>query len=125
KRPDLINVDADKVMLWAKKDFKTLENYVHQYKHAGKYLDRREAIEFAGKNLSNPVARELILQAINDKHGGLRNLAITKIDLKQAELKQAVEPVLLKLAQSDPKSLVRAEAIGKLGEYAKPEYVEL
>ncbi len=125
KRPSLINVDADKVMLWSKKDFKTLENYIHQYKHAGNYMDRREAIDFAGKNLSNPAARELILQAINDKHGGLRNLAITKIDLKQAELKQAVEPALLKLAQSDPKSLVRAEAIGKLGEYAKPEYAEL
>lgn len=125
KRPDLINVDADKVMLWTKKDSKTLENYVHQYKHAGNYLDRREAIDFAGKNLSNPAARALILQAINDKYGGLRSLAINQIDLKQAELKQAAEPVLLKLAQSDPKSLVRADAIGKLGEYAKPEYAEM
>ncbi len=31
KRPDLINVDAEKVILWEKKDDKTLDNYLHQY----------------------------------------------------------------------------------------------
>ena len=36
KRPDLINVDGDKIMLWTKKDNKTLDNYIHQYKYAGK-----------------------------------------------------------------------------------------
>ena len=37
KRPDLVNVDGDKVMLWVKKDNKTLDNYIHQYTHAGNY----------------------------------------------------------------------------------------
>ena len=34
QKPDLINVDADKVMLWVKTDNKTAENYVHQSKNA-------------------------------------------------------------------------------------------
>ena len=34
QKPDLINVDADKVMLWVKTDNKTAENYVHQIKYA-------------------------------------------------------------------------------------------
>ncbi|HEY5968574.1 MAG TPA: M1 family metallopeptidase, partial [Chitinophagaceae bacterium] len=46
KHPDLVNVDGDKVMLWNKKDNKTLDNFIHQYKYAGKYLDRLEAIQF-------------------------------------------------------------------------------
>ena len=50
QRPDLVNVDGDKILLWTKKDNKTLDNFIHQYKYAGNYVDRREAIDFASKN---------------------------------------------------------------------------
>src|SRR6185295_18712354 len=55
-RPDLVNVDGDKILLAEKKDNKTLDNYVHQYKYAGLYLDRREAIDFAARNQDNDKA---------------------------------------------------------------------
>jgi len=32
RRPDLVNVDGDKVLLAEKTDHKTLDNYAHQYK---------------------------------------------------------------------------------------------
>ena len=44
--PDLVNVDGDKILLCEKQDNKTLDNYIHQYKYAGNYVDRREAVEF-------------------------------------------------------------------------------
>src|SRR6478735_6179068 len=37
-RPDLVNFDGDKVLLAEKKDNKTLDNYVHQFKNAGTYM---------------------------------------------------------------------------------------
>ena len=49
-------MDADKITLAEKKDDKTLAEYVHQYTYAGKYLDRREAIDFASKNTSDDAA---------------------------------------------------------------------
>jgi aminopeptidase N len=125
KRPDLVNVDADKTMLWTKKDNKTLDNYIHQYKYAGKYLDRREAIEFAGKNQKNPKAIEFLKTALKDKYQGLRNYTLSVVNLKDEKVKKEVEPILLDLAKNDKKSVVRGNAISKLSTYKKPEYAEL
>jgi len=125
KRPDLVNVDGDKVMLWVKKDNKTLDNYIHQYTHAGNYLDRREAIDFASKKLDDPKAVELIKTALTDKYHGLRNFAISKADLKKEAVKTGFESVFLNLAKSDKYATVRASAIQKLGDYKKAEYADL
>lgn len=123
KRPDLINVDADKVMLWSKKDNKTLDNYIHQYKYAGNYMDRREAIDFASKKSDDPKAVDLLKTALTDKYEGLRNFAISKADLRKEAIKASFESVLLILAKTDKVATVRAAAIQKLGEYKKPEYI--
>lgn len=125
KRPDLVNVDADKVTLWNKKDNKTIDNYIHQYKYAGNYVDRREAIDFASKKLDDPKAVELIKTALNDKYHGLRGFAISKADLRKEAVKTNFEPILANLAKTDKKATVRAAAIEKLGEYKKAEYADL
>ena len=125
KKPDLVNVDGDKVMLWIKKDNKTLDNFIHQYKYAGNYLDRREAIEFASKNQKDPKAQELLKLALKDKYSGLRNYTLTVIDMKNEDLKKSIEPILLDLAKNDKKSTVRANAIARLGSYKKAEYTSL
>lgn len=125
RKPDLVNADGDKVMLWNKTESKTLENYIHQYKFAGTYVDRREAIDFAAKKQDDPQAQELLKTALNDRYHRLRSYTINKIDLKKESLKNAAEPILLQLAKNDKYSLVRADAILKLGEYKKPEYAGL
>lgn len=125
KRPDLINVDGDKVMLWDKKDSKTLDNYIHQYKYAGNYIDRREAIEFAARNQNDSKARELLKSALKDKFYGLRKLTLDLIDLRNETMKKEAEPILLDLIKNDKVSTVRGNAIGRLAEYEKPEYKDL
>jgi aminopeptidase N len=47
-----------------RKDDKTLSEYIHQYNYAGKYLDRRDALEFAVKNLKEPAAYNLLVKAL-------------------------------------------------------------
>ena len=125
KRPDLVNVDGDKILLWNKKDNKTLDDFIHQYKYAGKYLDRLEAIQFASQNQDDPKAVDLLKTALKDKYHGLRNAAIFSLDLENEKVKQAAEPILADLAKNDKKSTVRANAIGLLGQYKKAEYVPL
>ena len=124
-KPDLVNVDGDKVLLAEKKDNKTLDNFVHQYKYAGNYLDRREAIDFASKKLDDPKALELLKSSLKDKYEGIRSFAVTKIDLKKETVKKEVEPILADLAKNDPKSTVRASALGLLSNYNNPEYKTL
>lgn len=124
-RPDLVNVDAEKVMLWTKKDNKTLDNFIHQYKYAGNYMDRREAIEFASKKLDDPKAVELLKTALNDRYAGLRSLAISKADLRKSAIKTGFESILAGLATTEKSRPVKAAAIAKLGEYKKAEYNDL
>lgn len=126
KRPDLINVDADKVTLWVKKDNKTLDNFIHQYKYAGNFLDRKEAVDFALKNTTETKAIDLVKTALKDKYFGLRNYTLQKIDFKNAAVKKAVEPIIADLAKNDAKSTVRGNAIGALSAYeATPAYVDI
>ena len=125
KRPDLINVDAEKILLWNKKDNKTLDNFIHQYKYAGNYVDRREAIDFAGKKQDDAKAVELLKLALNDKYQGLRQFAINRLDIRKNNVITATEPVLMNLAKSDKYALVRAAAIEKLGTLEKPDYAAM
>lgn len=122
QKPDLVNFDGDKVLLCTKKENKTLDEYIYQYKYAGTYLDRREAIDFAAKHQDDDKAVDFLKTALSDKYAGLRNLAISQLNMKKANVMSAVEPVLLDLAKKDPKRIVKGAAIAKLGEYKNPAY---
>jgi aminopeptidase N len=124
-KPDLVNVDGDKIVLGEKKDNKTLDNFINQYKYAGLYLDRREAIDVCAKNQDDPKALELLTLAMKDKFFGLRSYTIGKLDLKKDVVKQAAEPILADIAVHDPRTVVRASAITALGKFKKPEYKSL
>jgi aminopeptidase N len=125
-KPDLINVDADKVILCDKTEHKTLDNYIFQYKNAGLYLDRREAIDFAARNQSDDhKALDLIKTAMQDRYYGLRTYTLQKLNIQNDSVKKSVESLLADLAEKDPKSTVRAAAITALGRYKKDTYKPL
>lgn len=73
-QPDLVNVDADKIILAKKTDHKTLSSYVFQYFNAPLYVDRLEAVEAAALKTEDAGARKILLAAlmINLKDCGLR-----------------------------------------------------
>jgi aminopeptidase N len=120
--PDLVNVDGDKILLCEKKDNKTLDNFIHQYKYAGLYVDRREAIDYCALNQGDPKALELLKTALNDRYFKLRGYALGKIDPKNEAAIAAVEPIVAGLAAHDPNRTVKARAIEILGRYNKAEY---
>ncbi|MGH2645862.1 MAG: M1 family metallopeptidase, partial [Chitinophagaceae bacterium] len=125
-KPDLINVDGDKVLLAQIDDHKTIENYVYEYYHAGLYMDRRDAIEACAKvQDSNNDARNLLLAALNDKFYGLRILAIHSLDLENEQIRQMAEPVLKKLISEDKYSSVRATALAALTKENPQDYHSL
>jgi aminopeptidase N len=125
KRPDLINVDGDKIILCQKQDHKTLENYIYQYKHAGLYLDRREAIEYCIEHQDDPAARGLLLLALKDPYFELKNMVMNSLDFEKAGVKEAAQPLLLDLATKDPNRTVQGTAIGLLGTYKNPAFKEM
>jgi aminopeptidase N len=125
-RPDLVNVDGDKILLCEKTDNKTLDNYIFQYENAGLYLDRREAIDFAARNQRDDYnAMEFMKTALKDKYHGLRLYSLQKLILKNDSLKNSFAPILYDIAENDPNHLVRAGAIGALGKFKKEAYKPL
>ncbi|HEY4064190.1 MAG TPA: M1 family metallopeptidase [Puia sp.] len=123
--PSLVNVDGDKVLLCEKKDNKTLDNFIFQYKYAGLYVDRREAIDFCSKHQDDPKAADLMKAALKDKYFRLRQYTLSKLDLKRDAVKTAFEPMIADMAAHDPSRVVKAQAIELLGSYGNPAYKAL
>jgi aminopeptidase N len=125
-KPDLINFDADKVLICEKTDHKTLDNYIFQYANAGLYVDRREAIEYAAsKQGEDAKAFDLLKTALKDNYYSIRIFTLQSLDIANDSIKKILEPLLLDMANNDPKSTVRAEAIKVLGKYKDDKFKPL
>lgn len=121
--PDLVNVDADKIMLWKKADRKNLDNYVFQYQH-GNYVDRLEAVRAALVASENEKSISLLKQAMKDKSERIRVEALTYLPQLPATVKDALTPAVIEAVQ-DKRPLVQAEAIDFLASLEKPQYADI
>ncbi len=119
-KPDLINVDADKIMLWVKTDNKTAENYEHQIKHAPNYLDRKEAIDYFAKN-NLP---ELSL-GLTDKFAPLRRSAIAQLAASKLSEDAKVNKAIESIANAEKDKKTKAEAIMFLAKTSNASYKPL
>ena len=117
KKPDLVNVDADKVLLWDKSDIKTSDEFIFQYRYALNYLDRKEALDyFSKKNM-----RELQL-GLNDVYAGLRKLSINELaKSKFAKDKKILSEIEL-IANNEKNKKTKAAALFFLANTKDPQY---
>jgi aminopeptidase N len=119
-KPELINVDADKVLLWEKTDNKTAENFVFQYKNAPNYLDRKEALDYFNKK-----NMEELSLGLNDKWAGLRRQTINQFTKskfgKDAKIIASIETI----ANSDKDKKTQAAALSFLAATKDAKYQSL
>ncbi len=120
--PELVDFDADKVVLCELTTTKTNKQLVFQYSNAPKYLNRLEAIEKMKTDKSSAESQSLFKSALNDKFWALRESAIDGLELKTGD---ASIEILKKLATQDPHSRVRALAIEKLASIKDPSTMSL
>lgn len=119
-QPDLVNIDPERVLLAVKKESKTMEAYAHQMKYGGHYLDRREAIDYASKKISEPGAYALVEAGLKDPYFRIRMKALGSFG--NAKLTEATIATIENLAKNDPSKLVRADAISILGRLKNQAY---
>ncbi|MBC6698518.1 M1 family aminopeptidase [Hymenobacter puniceus] len=124
-KPELVNVDAEKVLLWQKTDNKPLTEFAYQYRHAPHYMDRREALAAAQTQPNEALARQTLLAGLTDTSPFLRVFAIEALDLKNAALRKAAAPVLARLAATDTVGQVRAVALTALGTLQEKRYTKV
>lgn len=124
-KPDLTNFDGDKTLLCEKTENKTAAEYAFQYKNAGLYRDRREAIAYA---LNNPTAEgsfAFLKTALRDKSSFLREMVLNGIKLNNDTAKKELEPLLVTIAKDDSDNIAKAKAIQLLSEYKNATYKAL
>ena len=120
-RPDLVNVDGDKLLLCEKTDNKTAANFIHQMNYAPNYMDRKEALDYFNKK-----AMPELRLGLKDPFAGLRTFTINRIGklpaiAKEAEVIKAIE----KLAKSDPDKTTQAAALSFLAKTNDAQYLPL
>ncbi|MEP7171274.1 MAG: M1 family aminopeptidase, partial [Bacteroidota bacterium] len=114
-KPDLVNVDAEKMLVCTKKDNHTTDEWIYQYNHAPLFLDRYEAVQKLGKNYdADAESGKVMMSALNDKFWNIRTLAIKNIGTLAKAKKEEVKKVLIDLSKNDPKAAVREAALSSL-----------
>ncbi|MDZ4844175.1 MAG: M1 family metallopeptidase [Chitinophagales bacterium] len=120
KKPDLVNIDAEKNLLCEINDYKSVDEYAAQYDKAPGYRNKEEALTQLALQQDKPLANEKLIVALQDQFWALRKLAVEKINLTDE-----TKPLLAKVADSDTHPQVRAAAIRRLNETASITYTEL
>ena len=113
QKPDLINVDAEKMLLCQKNEIKTNEEWAFQYRNAPLYLDRFEAVENISKN-NDSLSQQIIKEALKDSFWNLRILALKLSKGIQKEQPQEISSDLISIINKDKSSKVRAAAIKQI-----------
>lgn len=118
-KPDLVNADAEKVLVAFKTDDKTLKEYAFQYLHAPLYEDRLEALNAVISNKKEDNAYDIWLAALHDPFYTLRIRAIDALDSVAMSKRPQFFPALSELALYDSNNLVKAAAVNKLGKFRR------
>lgn len=113
-KPDLVNVDGDKMLLCTKEEKKTIKEWAFQYANAPLYLDRLEAMIELHKNAKDSLASLTIVNALKDKYSGLRYEAISMLKDIGPGHEAAIKEQLVVIARGDERMGVRAFAIDQL-----------
>jgi aminopeptidase N len=121
EKPLLVNADADKITLARIIENKSTAEYIYQYNHGKLYRDRLEAIEYLNKHQKEgDEVLSTLIEALRDKNWHIRRIIVNKISYSYKSPANLTE-ILRELAQSDPKSLVRADAISTLSKLNNKE----
>ncbi len=122
KRPDLVNVDGDKVLLGEKKDNKTAGNFIAQIKYAPLYMDRKEALDYFAEH---SMTKELIL-GLSDRFAGLRAYTFDLISQNLVFSKnEFILSIAETLAEKDDDRIVRSKALECLANTGEIKYKAL
>jgi aminopeptidase N len=124
-KPDLINVDGDKILLCEKNDHKTLDEFIYQYHHAGLFVDRREALMFALKHQTEAKALNFLKECLHDKLWRIKSTTLEELNADNDTVRNGLEADIANIAKNETYKPLKASAIIMLGNYKKPGYKQL
>lgn len=120
--PKLVNFDPEKTLLARVRDKKDDNAMIFQYQHAASYLDRYHAVIQLAES-DHPRRLDLLEEAMSDAHWTIRNYALQQLDT--ASIAGPIIEKVRFLAENDPHSVVRMNALDLLTEWRDAESVAI
>ena len=120
QKPSWVNVDADKVLLARKTDNKSAEEFQQQFKYAGNYMDRKEALAYFAKNNMSD-----LVNGLTDKYWGLRLFTLEALDKNKSYTIPSVLNGVEQIAEKESNKKVQAKAIEILSKTKDKKYEPL
>ncbi|MGK6342692.1 M1 family metallopeptidase [Chryseobacterium sp. DT-3] len=126
KTPDLVNINADGILLADITDTKTPEQNLMQFTNSKEFKSRYKALSAIKDQVGkNPAVTKLLAAAIKDPYFRTRIKALQLMDLSNPEQMKALGADVEKLASNDPKTLVQAAAISALAKTKDKKYLPI
>lgn len=125
KTPDLVNINADGVLLAEITDTKTPEQNLMQFTNSKEFKNKYNALAGIKDQLKNPAAIKLLSAALKDPFFRVRIQALQLMDLSNPEQMKALGADVEKLATNDPKTLTQAAAIAALAKTKDKKYLPM
>jgi aminopeptidase N len=124
KNADLVNINADGVLVAEITDTKTPEQNLMQFMGSKEFKSKYEALNGIKDQVGkNPAATQLLAAAVKDPFFRTRIKALKMMDLSSAEQFKAMGTDVEKLTSNDPKTLVQAAAISALAKTKDKKYI--
>ncbi|OCK53422.1 peptidase M1 [Chryseobacterium sp. CBo1] len=126
KNPDLININADGILLADITDSKTPEQNLLQFTNSKEFKSKYNALNGIKDQVGkNPAATKLLSAALKDSFFRIRIKALELMDLSIPEQAKTLAGDVEKLAVNDPKTLVQGAAIASLAKTKDKKYVAI
>ncbi|KFF00170.1 peptidase M1 [Chryseobacterium formosense] len=126
KNPDLININADGILLADITDSKTPEQNLLQFTNSKEFKSKYNALNGIKDQVGkNPAATKLLSAALKDSFFRIRIKALELMDLSIPEQAKTLAGDVEKLAVNDPKTLVQGAAIAALAKTKDKKYVAI
>ncbi|MCS6819101.1 MAG: hypothetical protein RMJ53_07910, partial [Chitinophagales bacterium] len=119
-RPVLVDADVERILLCSRKDAKSLQEYIFQYKHHPNFTAKLEALQRLKEvQKDSPEARDVLLNALNDTFYFFRKFAVESCYFSGADSSYLVDK-LKNMALHDRNASVRTAAIQKISRVKDP-----
>ncbi|CAD7798090.1 Aminopeptidase N [Chryseobacterium aquaeductus] len=124
KNPDLVNINADGILVADVTETKTAEQNLMQFTGSKELKSKFNALKGIKDQIGkNPAATKLLSAALKDPYFRVREKALELMDLSNADQSKALVAEVEKLASNDPKTLVQGAAIAALAKTKDKKYL--
>jgi len=123
KKPDLINMDAEKMITGVRNDKHSAEEWMTLYRKGPLFQDRMDALlAITNDYKAGSPGSEIVLEALKDKNRRIREVAINKIEAwTTSDRKDEIKKLLMSIGRKDKYAEVRDAAITALDNHYKDD----